>query len=102
MVGRKKHGSRGRTLSEGVLTGLYFLCKYRFLTIAQFARIANFSLYHSAEVLRDFERWGHVGYFGNVLIPQQGKTPKVYYLKRKGFELLRAESHEFEELLDTF
>src|SRR5215213_7121459 len=102
MAGLRRQGSRGRILSEGVLIGLYFLSKYRFLTIAQFARIANFSLYHSAEVLRDFERWGHVGYFGNVLIPHHGKTPKVYYLTRKGFDLLQSEGSIFEELLGVF
>ncbi len=94
--------SRGRTLSEGVLTGLYFIQKYRSLTIAQFAQAANFSRYHAAEVLRDLERWGMVGYFGLVFLPGQGKTPKVYYLKKKGFDLLQAESSEFAELLDSF
>jgi hypothetical protein len=55
----------------------------RFLTIAQFARIAGFSVYHSAEVLRGLERWGLIGWFGFVGIPGQGKAPKVYYLRRK-------------------
>src|SRR4051812_9235078 len=81
-----------RSLSAGTVTGLYFNNKYRFLTIEQFARIADFSRYHAAEVLRDLERWGHVGYFGYIGIPGHGKTPKVYYLKRKGWELLCRES----------
>src|SRR3954452_10008051 len=80
-----------RLLSEGAFTGLYFIYKYRFQTIAQFAKTANFSPYHAAEVLRGLERWGMVGYFGFIGIPGQGKTPKVYYLKRKGFDLLCAE-----------
>src|SRR5215210_7032241 len=92
----------GRTLSEGTLTGLYFIHRYRFLTIAQFARIANFSVYHSAEVLRDFERWGHVGYFGAVLIPGSGKTPKVYYLRQKGFDFLRLECPDLEDIPHSF
>jgi hypothetical protein len=58
-----------RTLSEGTLRGLYFIHKYRFLTIAQFGRIAGFSFYHAAEVLRGLERWGLVGWFGFVGIP---------------------------------
>jgi hypothetical protein len=102
MAGQKKQRSQGRTYSEGVITGLFFLFKYRFLTIAQFARISGFSAYHAAEVLRDFERWGHVGYFGNVLIPSSGKTPKVYYLKRKGFDILYSEITGLEELLTSF
>src|SRR3954470_22454562 len=80
-------------ISAGTLTGLHFNNKYRFLTIEQFARMAGFSRYHSAEVLRDLERWGYVGYFGYIGIPGHGKTPKVYYLKRKGWELLCAESN---------
>jgi hypothetical protein len=33
-----------------------------------------------------------VGYFGYTGIPERGKTPKVYYLKRRGWELLQQES----------
>jgi protein involved in plasmid replication-relaxation len=91
-----------RTLSEGTLIGLYFIQKYRFLTIAQFGRIAGFSAYHAAEVLRGLERWGLIGYFGYVGIPGQGKTPKVYYLRRKGFDILCSESHLFEEIAERF
>jgi|tagenome__1003787_1003787.scaffolds.fasta_scaffold20830259_2 hypothetical protein len=80
-----------RALSAGILTGLYFMHKYRFLTIAQFARVTNFHSDHVAKVLRDFERWGLVGYFGFSAIPGHGKTPKVYFLKRKGWELLQSE-----------
>ena len=38
-----------------------------------------------------------VGFFGFVSIPGHGRTPKIYYVKRKGFELLRMES-DYEEL----
>src|SRR4051794_32938978 len=82
------------TLSAGTIIGLYFMQKYRFLTIAQFAKITGFSQYHSGEVLRGLERWGYIGYFGNTRIPGQGKTPKVYYLKRKGWEIVCLESSE--------
>jgi hypothetical protein len=53
------------------------------------------------EVLRDLERWGLVGFFGFTAIPGHGKTPKVYYLKRKGWEVVRDEcdvSSEFSEV----
>jgi hypothetical protein len=86
-------------ISAGTLTGLHFNNKYRFLTIEQFARMAGFSRYHSAEVLRDLERWGYVGYFGYIGIPGHGKTPKVYYLKRKGWELLLTEFQGTEDLV---
>jgi hypothetical protein len=103
-------GSRGerhrmagpRTLSAGTLTGLYFMQKYRFLTIAQFARIAGFSVYHSAEVLRGLDRWGLVGWFGFVGMPGQGKAPKVYYLRRKGFDILCSEARVFADQMEPF
>src|SRR3954471_3457670 len=100
--GARVAGSMKRSLSAGILTGLYFNNKYRFLTIEQFAKIANFSRYHAAEVLRDLERWGFVGYFGYIGIPGHGKTPKVYYLKRKGWELLCSESSTFDDSANPF
>src|SRR4051812_23369774 len=93
---------KSRTITTGTLTGLSFMHKYRFLTVAQFAKIANFSNYHAADVLRSLERWGHIGYFGYTGIPGHGKTPKVYYVKRKGWEMLCSESPEFEELSSAF
>src|SRR5215218_6853144 len=102
MVGRSLKAPAVRALSAGTLTGMLFIHKYRFLTIAQFARIANFSAYHAAEVLRGLERWGVVGFFGFISIPGQGKTPKVYYLRRNGWELLRSESSDFEDLTGSF
>ena len=77
------------TLSEGAIIGLSFIQKYRFLTILQFARCANFSDYHAAKVLRKLEWRKAVGYFGFTAIPGHGKTPKVYFLKKKGWELLQ-------------
>lgn len=91
-----------RILSEKTLQGLFTMQHYRFLTIPQFARIAGFSVYHAAEILRDLEGRNCLGYFGFVSIPGQGKTPKVYYLKRKGFELLRSESDFVEEAIGAF
>src|SRR3954468_22213664 len=84
--------SKPRELSPGVLYGLYFMQKYRYLTIPQFARITGFSYQYTALVLRDFKRWGFVSHFGYTGIPGQGKTPKVMYLHRKGWELLCTES----------
>jgi hypothetical protein len=97
----KGHRMNRRTLSKSALTGLFFIHKYRFLTIAQFARIATFSQYHAAEILRDLERWGIVGYFGYTGIPGHGKTPKVYYLKRRGWELLCAERVSLSEFSEV-
>jgi hypothetical protein len=87
--GRGYAGAVSRSLSEGMMRGLYFIHKYRFLTIAQFGRIAGFSFYHAAEVLR-----GAGGFSGGLVLlyPGQGKAPKLYYLRRKGFDILCPEA----------
>lgn len=90
------------TLAPSTVLGLFFIQRYRFLTIAQFARAAGLSVDHSGDVLRALELHGMLGHFGHVRIPGHGKTPKAYYLKRKGFELLRRESDIPEELLGPF
>jgi hypothetical protein len=46
---------RGLMLTRGTLTGLSFIQRYRFLTIPQFARTANFSIFHARDVLRTLE-----------------------------------------------
>ena len=66
------------------------------------AKIAGYSIDHAGEVLRNLERRQIVGYFGFVSIPGHGRTPKVYYLKRKGWELLRLESDYEAEAIGPF
>lgn len=90
------------TLSPTSVLGLFFIQRYRFLTIAQFARAAGLSVDHAGQVLRALELHGVLGHFGHVRIPGHGKTPKAYYLKRKGWELLRRESDIPEELIGSF
>src|SRR3954452_14878417 len=68
---------RGLMLTRGTLTGLACIQKYRFLTIPQFARTANFSIFHARDVLRTLEGRGALGFFGYVSIPGQGRTPNV-------------------------
>jgi hypothetical protein len=87
------------TLTESTIAGLFFIQRYRFLTIGQFARAGG--LHHStaSEQLRQFQRAGVLGFFGNTRLPGNGKTPKAYFLTRKGFDLLREESGIPTELL---
>ena len=49
-----------------------------------------------------FEKLGLLGHFGNTRLSGHGKTPKAYFLTRKGYELLREESALPEELLGEF
>lgn len=76
------------TLSEQVLVGLFYIQRYRFLTIDQFARVTGFKKPNAAEQLRVLEKRGMLGYFGNTGKVGYGKTPKVYYLTHKGWEIL--------------
>jgi hypothetical protein len=47
-------------------------------------------------------RWGLIGYFGYVGIPGQGKGPKVYFLRRKGFDILCSENRLFADITEPF
>jgi hypothetical protein len=89
---RRRPPPTGLTLSENALVGLYFIQRYRFLTIAQFGRAAGLKPSFSAELLRSLKARDFLGYFGNVGLQGRGKTPKIYYLTRKGYELLRRKS----------
>ncbi len=90
------------TLTAPAVLGLFFIQRYRFLTIAQFAKASGLSRHRAEDVLRSLELHGVLGHFGHVRIPGHGKTPKAYYLKRKGWELLRRESDIPDELIGSF
>jgi hypothetical protein len=79
------------TLTENAIVGLASIQRYRFLTIDQFARIACLHRITCAKKLRLFEEQGFLGHFGNTGVPGYGKTPKAYFLTRKGWELLSSE-----------
>ena len=92
----------GLTLTPASALGLFFVHRYRFLTSIQFAKASGLSKRRAEDVLYAFSRRGFTAFFGNAVIPGHGKTPKVYFLKRKGFELLRMESGIPEELIGGY
>ena len=71
------------TLTDGATLGLFYVQRYRFLTVDQFARVTGLNRSTVDDQLRVFERHGVVGYFGNTRLAGGGKTPKAYYLTRK-------------------
>ena len=75
---------RNFTLTDGSILGLFFLQRYRFLTIGQFARVADLKKSTASSQLLMLERYGLLGHFGNTGLVGHGKTPKVYFLTRKG------------------
>jgi len=79
-------------LSEQTLRGLYFLHKYRFLTIAQFSRVTGYSQYHAGELLRGLTLHKAVNFIGFEPTGGHGKTPKVYYPELKAWHYLMLES----------
>ena len=92
----------GLTLSKEALIGLYFIQKYRFLTIDQFTLASGLKRSTAASQLLFFERLGLLGFFGNARLAGHGKTPKAYFLTRKGFDFLEREADLPPELLGTY
>jgi hypothetical protein len=93
---------RKLNLSVGTLRGLSLMQKYHFLTIPQFALSSGFSLYHARVTLHSLEARGMLGFFGFTALPGHGKTPKVYYLTKKGWEILLYESENAPEDIGPF
>jgi len=89
-------------VSDRAMLGLFFIQRYRFLSNLQFAKASGLRPNSVRELLRNFERKKFLGSFGNVGIRGYGKTPKLYFLKRRGFQLLRDESGISPELLGNF
>src|SRR5687767_13716712 len=89
-------------LSESAIVGLFYMQRYRFLTIDQYARVTQKNRSTAKDQLRRMQGLGILGFFGNVGLIGHGKTPKVYFLTRKGFDLLVSESDIPAELLGSF
>jgi hypothetical protein len=80
------------TLTAQAALGLFFIQRYRFLTIDQFARAGSLNRSTASDQLRFMERHGLLNHFGNTGLAGHGKTPKAYFLTRKGWEILVQES----------
>ncbi len=98
---RNRIGAASLSLSTSSLLGLFYIQRYRFLTIGQYARIASLNHDTATKQLRRFEERRLLGYFGNTGIRGYGKTPKAYFLTRKGWELLSREGDIPAELLGS-
>ena len=96
---RNRNGSF--ILTEEAVIGLLSIQRYRFLTIEQCARIAGLNPETASKQLRRFEQFGLLGHFGNTG-NRYGKTPKAYFLTRKGFGLLQEECDIPPELLGSY
>jgi hypothetical protein len=90
------------TISESAAVGLFFMQRYRFLTIDQYARVTQINRSTARDQLRHMQRLGLLGFFGNAGLIGHGKTPKVYFLTRKGFDLLLSETDLPAELFGSY
>jgi hypothetical protein len=90
------------SLTKKATLGLFFIQRYRFLTKDQYARSADLNRSTASDQLRMMERGGLLGYFGNTGLAGHGKTPKVYFLTRKGWEILLLESDIPPELIGSY
>ena len=89
------------TLPQSTVLGLFFIQRYRFLTIDQFARAAGLNRSTASDQLRFLERFHLLEHFGNTGLSGHGKTPKAYFLTRKGWEMLLRESDIPPELIGS-
>jgi hypothetical protein len=64
------------TLSDNATLGLFYIQRYRFLTIDQFARAAALNRSPASDELRMMEGHGLLGYFGNTGLGGHGKQPR--------------------------
>jgi hypothetical protein len=84
------------------LLGLFYIHRYTFLTIPQFARITGYNYSTASDQLRLLERHKILGHFGNIALAGAVKAPKVYFLTRKGWEILNEEADLPQELISKF
>jgi len=89
-------------LSEQTITALRFIESYRYLTVNQVARVTRLKPKSTSEMLLRMQRQKLLGHFGNVPIRGYGKTPKVYFLTRRGHRMLGCEIDAEEEELHPY
>ncbi len=83
------------TVTEVTLAALSAILEYRYLSVKQVAVIAGVRDKSASELLLKLERYGALSHFGNSGLYGAGKTPKVYYLTKRGYRLL---ADEFEAM----
>lgn len=87
-------GGAGLILSEQTLDALRYIHQYRYLTKDHVAAATDIKPKTASEMLLRLERHRLLSSFGNVPIAGKGKTPKVYYLTKRGHALLAEEFGE--------
>jgi hypothetical protein len=76
--------SESFSITPPIALGLFFIQRYRFLTIVQFATASGLSRHRAEDLLLSLERCGILGHFGHVHIPGQGKSNERRAITSKG------------------
>lgn len=79
------------SVTNVTLQAMAAIMDYRYLTVNQIAVICGLRPKSASEMLLRLERQRLLGSFGNVGIRGYGKTPKVYFLTKRGHALLSEE-----------
>lgn len=79
------------SVTDVTLAALSAILAYRYLSVHQIATICAIKPKSASEMLLRLERHGLLGHFGNTGIRGYGKTPKVYFLKKRGYQILAKE-----------
>ena len=90
------------SVTEVTLQTLSAILEYRYLTVNQVATMCGLKPKSASEMLLRLERNRLLGFFGNTGIRGYGKTPKVYFLTKRGHALLREEYEAQGRVLGPF
>jgi len=85
------------SVTEVTVAALSAICAYRYLSVNQVAVMTGVRPKTASEMLLRLERNQLLGSFGNTGIRGYGKTPKLYFLKKRGHVVL-VEELEAQEL----
>ncbi|RLJ60752.1 protein involved in plasmid replication-relaxation [Litoreibacter meonggei] len=84
------------------LAALSAILEYRYLSVHQVATIVGLRPKSASELLLRLERHRALSHFGNTGIRGYGKTPKVYFLTKRGHRLLAAEYEALGQTIAPF
>jgi len=79
------------SVTQVTVAALSAICEYRYLSVNQVAIMVGVRPKSASEMLLRLERTKLLGSFGNTGIRGYGKTPKLYFLKKRGHSLLAEE-----------
>jgi len=79
------------SVTDVTLAALAAILEYRYLSVNQVATMVGVRPKTASEMLLRLERHKALAHFGNTGIRGYGKTPKVYYLTKRGHRLLAQE-----------